>query len=211
MMSNDYEIPKGILAARANDREHIASHMFIVVGPSGTGKSTLIRHLMQERFNCRFSRSTTTRAPRGTEQNGVEYDFVDIATFEQKIEQGDFAEYANVFGNYYGTPHDMIRSNVEEGFDVLFDIDVQGARLLKKQYPSAWCILIAPPSMQVLETRLRGRNTDAPDVIERRLNTAKTELEQTDLFDFCIVNDDLKTAQDQLVAIYDALNRRAAH
>ena len=208
---SEYEIPAGIVASKENHVAHAASHMLIVVGPSGTGKSTLLGHLMSVRQTCGMSRSTTTRAPRGTERNGVEYDFVDVSTFEQKIAQDEFAEYANVFGNYYGTPHEMIRQNVESGRDVLFDIDVQGARQIKAKYPGAWCVLIAPPSMDILEKRLRGRGTDAPEVIERRLNTARKELAERDLFDFVIINDDLKTAQNQLVALYDMLAMRSAH
>jgi guanylate kinase len=190
----------------ADDKTRIASHMLIICGPSGTGKSTLLNHLLSHRDTCCLSRSTTTRAPRGKEQNGVEYDFVDMDTFKAKIEAGDFAEYANVFGNFYGTPHEMIRSTVEEkGLDVLFDIDVQGARNIRAQYPGVWCVLIAPPSFEVLENRLRSRATDAPEVIERRLNTAKHELAQTDLFDFTIVNDDLDTACRQLCELYDVM------
>lgn len=191
------------------DKAHLVKHMLIVCGPSGTGKSTLLGYLLSHRDTCCLSRSTTTRAPRGTEQNGVEYDFVDKETFEARIAAGEFVEYANVFGNFYGTPHEMIRSNVEEkGLDVLFDIDVQGARNVRSQYPGCWCVLIAPPSMEILEKRLRSRGTDAPDVIERRLNTARHELAQTDLFDFTIVNDDLDTACGQICALYDALRLR---
>ncbi len=192
------------------DKAQISRHMLIICGPSGTGKSTLIQHLLAHRNTCCLSRSTTTRAPRGSEQNGVEYDFVDVDTFKARIEADEFAEYANVFGNYYGTPHEMIRSTVEEkGLDVLFDIDVQGARTLRGKYPGVWCVLIAPPSMEVLEKRLRSRATDAPDVIERRLNTARHELAQTDLFDFTIVNDDLDTACSQICALYDVLRLRS--
>ncbi len=192
-----------------SDKEQITRHMLIICGPSGTGKSTLLRHLLSNRDTCCLSRSTTTRAPRGTEQNGVEYDFVDVETFKTRIAANEFVEYAEVFGNFYGTPHEMIRSTVEEkGLDVLFDIDVQGARNIRSQYPGVWCVLIAPPSFEVLENRLRSRNTDAPEVIERRLNTARHELAQTDLFDFTIVNDDLDTACNQICALYDALRLR---
>lgn len=191
-----------------SDKGQIAKHMLIVCGPSGTGKSTLLGHLLANRETCVLSRSTTTRAPRGKEKNGVEYDFVDVETFQTRIERGDFVEYANVFGNYYGTPHEMIRSAVEKGQDVLFDIDVQGSRAIRSQYPNVWCVLIAPPSMEVLEKRLRARGTDAEEVIQRRLNTAKSELAQVDLFDFVIVNDDLETARRQILAIYDALRLR---
>ena len=191
------------------DKSQISPHMLIVCGPSGTGKSTLLGHLLSHRNTCCLSRSTTTRAPRGKEKNGEEYDFVDVETFRQRIANDEFAEYAEVFGNYYGTPHEMIRSTVEEKhMDVLFDIDVQGARQLRAKYPGVWCVLIAPPSFEVLEHRLRSRGTDAPEVIERRLNTAKHELAQTDLFDFTIVNDDLDTASPQICALYDALRHR---
>lgn len=210
-MTTPYEIPKGISDAKSKTNDRIGSHMFIVVGPSGTGKSTLLNHLMTARQDCRLSRSATTRAPRGQERDGVEYDFISVAEFEERIKRNEFAEFASVFGNYYGTPHAMIEANVSEGFNVLFDIDVQGARLLKTHYPLAWCVLVAPPSMKVLEARLRGRKTDAPEVIERRLKTAQTELAQTDLFDFCVINDDLQTAKDRLLAIYDVLALRAAH
>ena len=207
----DYEIPGGIAAAKRNDTAHAAAHMLIIVGPSGTGKSTLLKHLLANRATCEMSRSTTTRQPRGQEKNGVEYDFVDIPTFEARIANGDFAEYANVFGNYYGTPHEMIRHAVSNGLDVLFDIDVQGARQIKQKYPGAWCVLIAPPSMAVLEKRLRGRATDAPEVIQKRLDTAKTELAQENLFDFIIYNDKLEESQALLVAIYDLLKSRAPY
>lgn len=191
------------------DRTVIASHMLIVCGPSGVGKSTLLGHLLSNRPSCSLSRSTTTRAPRGTEQNGVEYDFVDIPTFKARIEAGEFAEYADVFGNFYGTPHAMIQDAISAGKDVLFDIDVQGARNLKAQYPGAWCIAIAPPSFEILENRLRNRGTDAPEVIEKRLAKARFELSQEDLFDFILVNDDLAKAQSDICNIYDAMTQRA--
>jgi len=193
-----------------SDLAQAAAHMLIICGPSGSGKSTLLNHLLSHRETCRLSRSTTTRAPRGAEKDGVEYDFVDVAAFEARVAKGEFAEYANVFGNYYGTPHAMIRQAIEAGQDVLFDIDVQGARQLKAQYPGAWCLLIAPPSFEVLERRLRGRGTDAHDAIERRLQTARQELSQHDLFDIVVVNDDLTTASAQICAAYDVMRLRAA-
>lgn len=206
----EYQVPKGIEDAKKDKMAHMASHLLIVVGPSGTGKTTLLNHLLQMRPSSILSRSTTTRRPRGREQNGREYDFVDEATFERMIAADAFAEYARVFGHYYGTPHSMIEQNVETGHDVLFDIDVQGARNLKAQYTGAWCVLIAPPSMKVLEMRLRRRATDDEEVIERRLETAKKELSECGLFDFMIVNDGLETACAQLLSIYDALTLRAA-
>jgi len=198
------------MSTKAPGLAQVAAHMLIICGPSGSGKSTLLNHLLSHRATCRLSRSTTTRAPRGEEQDGVEYDFVDVATFKARVTKGEFAEYANVFGNYYGTPHAMIRQAIEVGQDVLFDIDVQGARQLKTQYPGAWCLLIAPPSFEVLERRLRGRGTDADDAIERRLQTARQELSQHDLFDIVVVNDDLATASSQICAAYDVMRLRAA-
>ncbi len=191
------------------NRQLIATHMLIACGPSGVGKSTLLTHLLSSRPTCTLSRSTTTRAPRGNEQNGVEYDFVDVDTFRARIEAGAFAEYADVFGNYYGTPHAMIHDAIAEGKDVLFDIDIQGARNLKAQYPGAWCIAIAPPSFEILEQRLRSRGTDAADVIEKRLAKARFELSQENLFDFVLVNDKLEQAYDDICRIYDVMRQRA--
>ncbi len=190
------------------DRRVMAAHMLIVCGPSGVGKSTLFGHLLNHRPMCSLSRSTTTRAPRGSEQNGVEYDFVDVETFKKRIEAGEFAEYADVFGNFYGTPHAMIQNAIAEGKDVLFDIDIQGARNIKAQYPGAWCIAIAPPSFEVLENRLRNRGTDAPEVIAKRLAKARYELSQRDIFDFVIVNDQLDKACEDICRIYDVMAAR---
>lgn len=190
------------------DRRVIASHMLIACGPSGVGKSTLLNYLLARRPSCRLSRSTTTRAPRGTEQNGVEYDFVDVETFKKRIDAGEFAEYADVFGNFYGTPHRMITDSIAAGNDVLFDIDIQGARNLKIQYPGAWCIAIAPPSFEVLENRLRSRGTDAPEVVEKRLAKARFELSQKDLFDFVLINDKLDVACENICRIYDVMTTR---
>ena len=197
-------------SASLTARSRTASHMLIACGPSGVGKSTLLTHLLTARPTCTLSRSTTTRAPRGNERNGVEYDFVDVDTFRRRIEAGAFAEYADVFGNYYGTPHTMIHDAIAEGRDVLFDIDIQGARNLKAQYPGAWCVAIAPPSFEILEHRLRSRGTDAPDVIEKRLAKARFELSQEDLFDFVLINDRLDQACDDICRIYDVMRQRAA-
>lgn len=190
------------------DRRVIASHMLIACGPSGVGKSTLLNYLLAHRPSSRLSRSTTTRAPRGSEQNGVEYDFVDVETFKKRIDAGEFAEYADVFGNFYGTPHRMINDTIADGKDVLFDIDIQGARNLKAQYPGAWCIAIAPPSFEVLENRLRSRGTDAPEVIEKRLAKARFELSQKDIFDFVLINDKLDVACEDICRIYDVMAAR---
>lgn len=193
-----------------NETTSLAQHMLIICGPSGVGKSTLLKHLLVQRQTCVLSRSTTTRAPRGKEQDGVEYDFVDIPTFETRIAAGFFAEHALVFGNYYGTPHSMIRDNALASIDILFDIDVQGARQLKEQYPQAWCVLIAPPSMDELAQRLQNRKTEPPEVVSLRLAQAQTELSQKDLFDFVLVNSVLPEAKHHLLSIYDALRLRSA-
>ena len=193
----------------SHDAQEIASHMLIVCGPSGSGKSTLIAHLLERRRSCELSRSMTTRAPRGIERDGLEYDFVDLETFNARIEEDAFAEYAKVFGHYYGTPHSMIREKIILGLDVVFDIDVQGARQLKKRYPGAWCMLISPPSFEILEKRLRARATDSPEVIASRLKIASDEMSQRNLFDFIVINDDLATASDKCCAIYDAMRLRS--
>ncbi len=181
----------------------MAGLLFIVCGPSGVGKTTLCRRLLSERDTLKLSISYTTRAPRGAEQNGVAYHFVDEAKFVEKKDAGDFAEWAHVHGNYYGTSVEVIEQLWADGFDVLFDIDYQGAAQLKERFPSSVATLVIPPSMAELEQRLRGRGTDADDVVARRLAAARHELEQYAIFDFLLPNHDLDAASENLASIYD--------
>jgi len=150
--------------------------VFIVSAPSGSGKSTLVEKLIERVCNLRFSVSYTTRRPRGTEQDGRDYFFIPLAEFKRRIAQGEFLEWAEVFGNYYGTHKGELQRASDEGMDLVLDIDVQGARQLKEKIPAAVTIFILPPSRQILEQRLRARSQDAGDVIERRLREAAEEI-----------------------------------
>jgi guanylate kinase len=177
-------------------------------GPSGVGKSSLCARLLGEFPRLAMSVSYTTRAPRGAEQDGVHYHFVTRGRFEEMAALGAFAERAEVHGNLYGTARATIEGAWASDRDVLFDIDYQGAQQLRAAYPHARAVLLLPPSMEVLEARLRGRGTDAPEVIERRLRKAKHELEQWESFDFALVNGDLEVAYGQLRAVYLALRQQ---
>ncbi len=179
--------------------------LLVVSSPSGAGKTTLCHRLMAEFPEVIFSVSYTTRPIRRGEKDGVDYHFVDHATFERMVDQGEFAEWASVHGNNYGTTVAAVREALENGRHVLFDIDYQGARQLKARFErEAVLVFVLPPSLEVLEERLRKRATDAPEAIERRLINAQEEfnvLKQYGLYQYLIVNDDLPRAYDKLRAI----------
>lgn len=186
--------------------------LLIFSAPSGSGKSTIVQWLMEEHpeLNMHFSISCTTRAPRGTEQNGVEYFFISPAEFKEKIAQDAFVEYEEVYTDkYYGTLKSQVTEMTENGQNVVFDIDVKGGCNIKRQYGSkALSIFIQPPSIEELRRRLEGRATDAQEVIEQRLSKASYELTFADKFDVVIVNDDLEKAKaDTLNAINEFLNK----
>ena len=177
--------------------------MIVVSSPSGAGKTTLCRRLMEDYPEMMFSVSYTTRPKRRGEEEGTDYHFVDDATFEKMVERGEFAEWAEVFNRRYGTTVEAVKQALEGGRHVLFDIDYQGGRQLKAKFEKeAVMVFVLPPSIDELEARLRKRNTDAPDVIERRLAKAKDELKQYGLYQYLIVNDDLPWAYERLRAIY---------
>ena len=179
--------------------------LVIVSSPSGAGKTTLCNRLIRDFSELRFSVSYTTRAPRPGEKDGVDYHFVDAETFERMAAAGDFAEHAHVHGNRYGTPRSAVAEALEGGRDVLFDIDWQGGEQLRARFPDdAVMIWVLPPSLRVLEQRLRGRATDAPAVIDRRLETAKQELEHYGSYDYIVVNDDLERAYQSVRSIFVA-------
>lgn len=186
--------------------------LLIFSAPSGSGKSTIVQWLMKEHpeLNMHFSISCTTRAPRGTEQNGVEYFFLSPAEFKEKIAQDAFVEYEEVYTDkYYGTLKSQVTEMTENGQNVVFDIDVKGGCNIKRQYGSqALSIFIQPPSIEELRRRLEGRATDAQEVIEQRLSKASYELTFADKFDVVIVNDDLEKAKaDTLNAINEFLDK----
>lgn len=171
--------------------------LIIFSAPSGSGKSTIINYLMTQGLNMHFSISATSRAPRGTEQNGVEYFFLTPEEFRTKIENNEFLEYEEVYANrFYGTLKAQVEKQLEEGQNVVFDVDVKGGVNIKKFYGErALSVFIQPPSVDELRRRLEGRATDAPEVINDRIARAEYELSFAPQFDTIVVNDDLETAK----------------
>lgn len=187
-----------------------AGSLFIVAAPSGAGKTTLVRKLLEHDAAVQLSISYTTRPARPGEQNGREYHFVDAAEFRVMRERGDFLEWAEVHGNFYGTSRVWLREQMDAGRDVLLEIDWQGAQQVRKQFPEAVGIFILPPSLTELEYRLRGRGTDSEEVIARRLTAAVGEMRHVDEFDFAIINNDLDEALKDLAAAVRAARLRCA-
>lgn len=185
--------------------------MLVISAPSGTGKSTLIRRLTAEFKAFAFSVSCTTRAPRPGEVDGREYHFLTREEFEARRDNGFFAEWAEVHGNLYGTPRQATLDLLGAGRDVIFDIDVQGARQLRESMGQGCYVFIFPPSREVLERRLTGRGTDSAEVVARRLAAARGEIMDSHWFDHWIVNDDLQLAYDQLRAVYLAERTRPVY
>jgi guanylate kinase len=175
--------------------------LYLVAAPSGAGKTSLMRALMARCPNLALSVSDTTRPARRGEIDGEQYHFVSIEEFRAGIDAGDYLEHAEVFGNFYGTRKDRVEALWQAGRDVLLEIDVQGARQVREQYPGLCSMFILPPSMAVLAERLRGRDTDSEEVIARRLREARAELEDCGDFRWMVVNDDFETALDDLTAI----------
>ncbi|MGD0416586.1 MAG: guanylate kinase [Terriglobales bacterium] len=185
------------------------SIVYIVSAPSGSGKSTLVNELFKMVGHLDFSISYTTRAPRGSEQNGKEYFFVSREEFEGMIAANEFLEHADVFGNYYGTARRFLREAEARGNDLLLDIDVQGARQIKQKIPEAVSIFILPPDREKLEWRLRNRGLDSEAVIRRRLDTARREIENYSKYDYILVNNLLEQSADELkdVVLSERLRR----
>ena len=177
--------------------------LFIVAAPSGTGKSTIVNYLMAQGLNMHFSISLTTRAPRGKEKNGVEYFFTSIEDFRKHINQNDFIEYEEVFkGCFYGTLKSQVDKQVNKGQNIIFDVDVNGGINIKKHFgEEALSIFIMPPSIEELRIRLTNRGTDTPEVIEQRIARAEYEINQASHFDKIVVNDDLATAQSEVLEL----------
>jgi len=185
-----------------DDHKFRLGEVLVVCAPSGTGKSTLISMLREHYPDFGFSISYTTRAPRGVEQDGREYHFVSRDTFVAMRSKGAFCEWAEVHGNFYGTATKPVEEMLHKGQDVLFDIDVQGAKLLKKTFYKGTFVFLLPPSREELVRRLRGRGTDSEESIAKRLSNASGELSQAEWFDYWVVNDDLDTAYKELEAVY---------
>ena len=178
--------------------------LLVLSAPSGAGKTTLARRLLQEKElqGAQFSISYTTRSPRGTEQNGIDYHFVDAATFNARIESGQFLEWAEVHGHFYGSAQAVADDVMQSHGIAVFDIDVQGGNAIKRKHPDAVLVFILPPSLAELERRLRDRKTDSDDVIGRRMLAARAEIERgTQSYDYLVINDDFERAFRDLKSI----------
>ena len=187
-----------------------AGTLFVVAAPSGAGKSTLVNALLEREPAISLSVSHTTRPPRPGELYGRHYYFVDRAEFEREIASGIFLEHAEVHGNLYGTSRDKVQGLLAQGRDVLLEIDWQGAAQIRRSKPDCVSVFILPPSRAELERRLRGRGSDAPEVIERRLANSRGEIAHAHEFDYILVNDRFEEALDTLQAIVREVRRRGA-
>ena len=177
---------------------------FIVSGPSGVGKSTVLKALLDRRENVYFSVSATTREIRSGEEDGVHYHFLEVDTFRQWIAREDFLEYAEYVGNFYGTPKRYVDEAMDRGEDVILDIEIQGAIQVKGKRPETVSVFIAPPSWAELERRLTERGTDSPDKIQKRLLRAKVEFQTAHTYDYFVINDNIENAVRELDAIMTA-------
>lgn len=186
----------------------MSGNLYVVAAPSGAGKTTLVRLLLEQQAEIQLSISHTTRQPRPGEQDGREYHFTTVEAFRAMIERGEFLEWAEVHGNFYGTSKQRIADQLAAGIDVLLEIDWQGAQQVRKIFPEAIGIFILPPSMAELERRLTGRGTDAPEVIARRLAAAQAEMRHADEFDYVIINNKLEEALADLLAVARASRLR---
>jgi len=179
--------------------------LLVLSAPSGTGKTTLARRFVQAHRDAAFSVSMTTREPRGAERDGADYHFVDALTFQRMIEQDELVEWAEVHGNFYGSPLSAVERAFSTGGIAVFDIDVQGGQSIQRRYPEAVLVFVLPPSMAELERRLRERGTESEDAIRRRMLAARSEVEHgARAYDYLVVNDSVERAYAELEAIVTA-------
>ena len=190
--------------ATGADQRQPVGNLFVVVAPSGAGKTSLVSELLKRDSNVKLSMSYTTRAPREGEVDGVDYYFVSRQRFEQMIGAGEFLEHANVYGNYYGTSKRWIDQSLAGDHDVLLEIDWQGARQVRRLFPSMTGIFILPPSLAELGRRLQTRGQDAPEAIARRMASAREEISHVLEFEYIIVNDRFDQALEDILAVVHA-------
>lgn len=177
-------------------------HLFIVSAPSGAGKTTLCRALLNQFGDIDYSVSYTTRKPREGESEGIDYFYISKEEFTEMIKDDRWAEWAEVHGNYYGTSSQFLKDSLLAGKDILLDVDVQGAGQILEKFPDSVTIFIMPPSMDVLRERLVGRGADSSSDIEKRLRNAEKEIEQKDMYRYIIVNDDLEAAKEDFISVF---------
>ena len=185
--------------------------LIVVSGFSGSGKGTLMKKMLETYDNYALSISMTTRLPREGEQDGVEYFFTSREQFEEKISRNQLIEYACYCENYYGTPREYVESQLEEGKDVILEIEIQGALQVKEQYPDCLLVFVTPPTAGELEKRLVGRGTESPEVVKKRLARAVEESEGVEAYDYIVVNDDLDSCVKQLHSIVCNAHNTPAH
>ena len=178
--------------------------LFVVSGPSGAGKGTIGKEILDQERNIEMSVSMTTRSPRKGEIDKVHYHFVDRESFEKLIEEDGFMEYADVYGNFYGTPKRKVLEWINAGIDVILEIDVQGAMQIKKNYPEGVFIFILPPSLTELKNRIKGRGSETEETMARRLGEALNEIRCIDKYDYRVINEELDVAIDRVRAIITA-------
>ncbi len=177
--------------------------LLIVSGPSGVGKGTVCRYLLSMSDTVKLSVSTTTRSPRPTEREGIDYHFTSLSRFKEMIEEGAFLEWAVVHGHYYGTGLEAVQNSLFHGEDLILEIDVQGAVQVMQKLPEAISVFLAPPSLEALEERIIGRGTESTEKINSRLTTARQEMESYYLYDYLVVNDQVENAAELISAIID--------
>ncbi len=175
--------------------------LLVFSGPSGVGKDTVLHELLHQNDSARLSVSATTRSPRPGEVDGKDYFFVTRERFQAMIEHGDMLEYAEYCGNFYGTPAEPVRKWQEQGFDVILEIEVQGGAQIKQKHPGCVSVFLLPPSLEVLESRLRHRASDTEEVIQKRMTSACGEIQEAKHYDYLIVNDTVDHAVEQICAI----------
>lgn len=185
--------------------------LIVISGPSGSGKSTVVNKAIQGREDMCFSTSVTTRSPRPGEVDGKDYFFIDPQRFQEMVDRDELLEHAQYVAHSYGTPRAFVEQKLNDGLNVILDIEVQGARQVREKMKDAVLIFIVPPSLEELRRRLVNRGTDAADVIEARLQRASEELKEADLYDYLIINDDLETAAREFTSILTAEHCRVPH
>ena len=178
--------------------------LIILSGPSGTGKSTVVFKAMEGRQDLCFSTSVTTRSPRNGEVDGREYFFIDQARFDEMVENDELLEHACYVSNSYGTPRPFVEAKLQNGMNVILDIEIQGARQVKKKMPDAVAIFMMPPSLAELRRRLEGRGTESKETIEARIARAREEIREADFYDYLILNQNVETAANEFCAIISA-------